>query len=71
MLPDDLRRLASERAHQSGISIGALIRKALTYELKHEHSKEDAFLGDDRMIENKELRKVAEHHDDYLYGGND
>ena len=51
--------------------MGALIRKALTYELKHEHSKEDAFLSDDRMIENKELRKVAEHHDDYLYGGKD
>jgi hypothetical protein len=70
MLPDDLRSAVSERAHRTGLSIGAIVRKALVTELARAPSvgQEDAFLNDTRVSSAVSAGNVAERHDDYLYG---
>ena len=68
MLPGELRDALSEQAHRRGISIGALVRKALARELARDGAAQDAFLNDTRVARGGTPRHVADRHDDYLYG---
>ena len=68
MLPEELRGLLAEKAHQRGLSLGALIRTALLHELASDVAEQDAFLGDTRVAGVVSPPHVAEKHDVYLYG---
>ena len=66
MLPDNLKRLAAERAHRASVSIGELIRKALVRELNAGTAGEDAFLSDTRVFRGRTRRHVAERYGEHL-----
>ena len=69
MLPGDMKHVLSEHAHRRGMSIGALIRKALARELAQGEATQDSFLSDTRVSKVRTPGDVAENHDTYLYGG--
>ena len=71
MLPDGLRTQAIRKAHQSGLSLGEVIRTALekTFQQVDQGRKEDSFWADERIFTGSGRKDMAEKHDDYLYGG--
>jgi len=70
MLPEDLKIAAEKHAHQTGRSLGQLIREALEKDLNPSKSVwgRDSFLTDTRIFEGEVPDDLAAHHDDYLYG---
>ncbi|MBW2534347.1 MAG: ribbon-helix-helix protein, CopG family [Deltaproteobacteria bacterium] len=70
MLPPELKARASRRAQQLGISLGELVRQALTEYLRPAPTSEpsDPLLDDDAVFEGDAPADVAANHDRYLYG---
>ncbi len=68
MLPGDIKAALSDQAHRRGMSIGALIRKALERELAQGANATDPFLSDTRVAGQSAPANVAENHDAYLCG---
>ena len=68
MLPPELKARAEERASKLGISLGRLIREALTAILARETAlrEDDPLFGNHPVFDG--VDDLAERHDDYLYG---
>lgn len=69
MLPKELKNRAFKLAGEMGISMGQLIREALTQTLeKKRSSNEDSFFADNAVFRGDTPQDLAQYHDDYLYG---
>ena len=70
MLPADLKARSERRAREIGISMGELVRRALTRLLDDTASpaSDDALYADAVVSAADTPIDLAERHDDYLYG---
>ena len=70
MLPRDLKQRAAREASSRGVSLGELIREALTRLLRAEPSAagQDPLIADTAIYEGPGPDDTAERHDDLLYG---
>ncbi|HRC87541.1 MAG TPA: ribbon-helix-helix protein, CopG family [Thermoanaerobaculia bacterium] len=70
MLPPKLKREASSRAEQLGISLSELIRRSLEQEVAAaaRSSQRDPLFADAEVFEGETPADLALRHDDYLYG---
>lgn len=70
MLPEDLKRRASQRAERLGISLGELIRQALDRLLVEPAPSDasDPLLAFDNAFQGPSPPDLAQNHDAYLYG---
>ena len=70
MLPNDLKEMAEERAHETGRSLGQVIRDALFHELlrKEMDPKSDSLLEDTHYFTDETPVDLSANHDQYLYG---
>ena len=69
MLPEDLKAMATRRAHEDGISMGELIRLALQeYLLRDaEPVTDDPFFADTTTYDGPVPPDISINHDKYLY----
>lgn len=68
MLPEDLQRQAAETARRQGISLGELVRRSLVRETAVPYRvTKDPFWELDAVFDSGH-GKLAEQHDDELYG---
>ncbi len=68
MLPDQLKSRANQLAHQQGISLGELIRRALTHLCQRKlEQPRNAFFADEHVYEQETPSNLAKNHDDNLY----
>ena len=70
MLPRDLKQRAAREARACGISLGELIREAVSRLLRSERDAagEDPLIGDTAVYDGPGPDDTAERHDDLLYG---
>jgi len=73
MLPETLKARAEKRARQEGVSLGALIRRALEERLDAvlPAEEEDPFFADSTVWSGAVEDDLSRRHDDYLYDGAD
>lgn len=70
MLPENLKRRASERAKQMHVSLGEFLRIAAESYLEREERADatDPLLGSEYVIPDPSPAQVSENVDRYLYG---
>ena len=69
MLPSDLRIRALNRARESGMSLGEIIRDALSAWLARPTKKaDDSLLADEAVFDGPAPADLSASHDKYLYG---
>ena len=70
MLPRDLKERAAREARARGVSLGELIREALTALLRRDpgSSTEDPLIADRAVYDGPIPSDTSERHDDLLYG---
>jgi predicted DNA-binding protein len=76
MIPVELKKRATERARQMGMSLGGFIRESLenAIEAQNENSAgdaEDAFFDDETVYSGETPIDLSANHDKYLYDPND
>lgn len=70
MLPESLKRRASQRAASEGVSLGKFIRKAIAADLERSVAVDasDPLFADAEVFTGKAPADLAAGHDQYLYG---
>jgi len=67
VLPAPLKRSVSELARRRGISMGALVRRAVEKEIASDGAGPDSLLDDTTVFRGRASRNTARDHDLYLY----
>lgn len=70
MIPTDLKSEALEYARKTGLSLGEMVRQALSQLIRRKTSKEktDPFFADKKVFRGRVPKDFSKNHDDYLYG---
>jgi hypothetical protein len=71
MLPEDLKLRAERRARREGLSLGAVVRRALEETLSADQRTlaDDPLYSDVAVYQGPVPPDLASRHDGYLYGG--
>ncbi len=71
MLPHDLKLQVAQHARRKGISMGELIRDAITAALSQagdNGKSDDPLFSDNEVFQGPAPADIAANHDEYLYG---
>ena len=71
MLPHDLKLQIAQHAQKKGISMGKLIRDAITSTLSQagdNGNNDDPLFADNEIFQGSTPADIAANHDEYLYG---
>jgi predicted DNA-binding protein len=76
MIPVELKKRATERAKQMGMSLGGLIRESLENAIASQNENsagysEDPFFADETVYSGESPIDLSVNHDSYLYDPND